>query len=96
MILLASLVCAAYAWFYDDVIVLPAIFLTVQRSEKTGRSLLPLGVLTLAALLEVMWRVDLASIFYLWTAPAWLAWYLFATRGEATPVEKPLSAESLT
>jgi len=23
--------------------------------------------------------IELPSAFYLWTAPAWLAWYLFAT-----------------
>jgi hypothetical protein len=28
---------------------------------------------------ELVGDVDILSVLYLWTAPAWLAWYLIAT-----------------
>jgi hypothetical protein len=55
------------------------------RAEESKRSLAPFGLIALAALLEVMWRVDIAAKYYLWTAPAWFAWYLFAMRGRELP-----------
>ena len=89
-VLLLSVLCAAYAWFYDEVIVLPAIFVSLHRREREGRSLVLFGVFAFAALLEVMWRVDLADVYYLWTTPAWLAWYVFAMSSKApSAVEVP-------
>jgi hypothetical protein len=35
-----------------------------------------------------MAQVTLISVFYVWTAPAWLAWYLYATRAKPTPPEE--------
>ena len=40
------------------------------------RSLLPFGCIAGVALIEVVSGVPLNSGFYLWTAPAWLLWYL--------------------
>lgn len=80
-VLLVSVLCAVYAWFYDEVIVLPAIFATFKRREETRGSLIPFGMIALPALLEVMWRVDLADVYYLWTTPAWLAWYVYVMAG---------------
>jgi hypothetical protein len=31
------------------------------------------------ALIEVLASVQITSPYYLWTTPAWLAWYLYAT-----------------
>lgn len=93
LILLVSILCAAYAWFYDEVIVLPAIFATLKRKEETHGSLIPFGIIALPALLEVMWRVDLADVYYLWTTPAWLAWYVYAMYGSGTPTAEHACAE---
>ena len=80
LLILVSVICAPYAWFFDEAIVLPAILASLYQRENSGRSLAPFGLVALIALFEVMWRVDLTSVFYLWTAPAWLIWYLYATR----------------
>ncbi|HEY1578592.1 MAG TPA: glycosyltransferase family 87 protein [Terracidiphilus sp.] len=93
-VLLVSVLCAAYAWFYDEVIVLPAIFATLKRKEETGGSLLPFGIIALPALLEIMWRIDLANVYYLWTTPAWLAWYVYAMYGSAPSSAEQPAAEA--
>jgi hypothetical protein len=92
-VLLVSVVCAVYAWFYDEVIVLPAIFATLKRREETGGSLIPFGIIALPALLEVMWRVDLADVFYLWTTPAWLAWYVYVMAASTPSANDRVAAE---
>jgi hypothetical protein len=39
----------------------------------------PFGFIAGVALIEVIAGVALTSGFYIWTAPAWFAWYLLAT-----------------
>jgi len=81
LVLLVGVMVAPYAWFTDEAILLPAIFFTLYRVSNQGRSLVPFGCLAGTALLEVIAGVPLTSGFYLWTAPAWLAWYLYAVHG---------------
>ena len=85
LVLLVSMTCAPYAFFYDEAILLPAVLAGVYRAESSGRSLLPFGLIAAAALFELQAGVQIITPFYLWTAPAWLAWYLYATwnRGAA-------------
>ena len=88
-LMLVSLLAAPYCWFYDQCLAIPALMhgAYVTRSRKL------LAVLALAILVmdgEIC-CVPVISPLWLWTAPAWLAWYLFArasTRKEAlrTPV----------
>jgi hypothetical protein len=80
LLLLVSVAVAPYAWLTDQAIVLPALLLAAYRSRN--RSYLLLFAL-LNAVIEggILFRVsELHSYFYLWTGPAWLAWYLFANR----------------
>jgi hypothetical protein len=80
LLLIISVMVAPYAWFTDEVILLPAIFAGLYRASDMGRSLLPFGCIAGIALIEVLAGVPLPSGFYLWTVPAWLAWYLYAVR----------------
>ncbi len=80
LLLLVSEACAPYAWFTDEAVVLPAVLAAVYRADAAGRSLLPFWLITGAALIEVLIGVPITTPFYLWTTPAWLAWYLYATR----------------
>ena len=78
-VLLVSLVVPPYTWLIDQCVALPALLrgLNVTRS----RSLIAV-VAVMSAVIELgpyMGRRLLHSNFYLWTAPAWLAWYVFAT-----------------
>jgi len=81
IVLAVSVMVAPYAWFTDEAIVLPAILAALYRASRAGRSLLPFGWIVGAALIEVLAGVSINSGFYIWTAPAWLAWYLYAVRG---------------
>jgi hypothetical protein len=95
LVLLVSAACTPYAWFSDEAVLLPAVLAGVYRVVNSGRSLLPLGVIGGAALIEVLAEVKLTSPFYLWTVPAWLAWYLYASRGVAAQPGKAYDPPSL-
>jgi hypothetical protein len=76
LLLLVSVMVAPYAWFTDETVLLPAILFGLYRASDAGRSLLPFACIAGVALIEVVAGVPLNSGFYLWTAPAWLLWYL--------------------
>ena len=81
LLLLISVVCAPYAWFTDEAVLLPAILAALYRAEDSGRSLLPFGLISGAALVELFRGLWMTSPYFVWTAPAWLGWYLYATVG---------------
>jgi hypothetical protein len=86
LLILVSVLCAPYEWFFDQAIVLPAILASLTARENSGRTLAPFGLIAVVALFQVMWRVDLAGVYYLWTAPAWLIWYLYAMPSKNVPL----------
>ena len=88
LVLLVSVACAPYAFFYDEAILLPAVLAGIYRAENSRRSLLPSCLIAVAALFEVLADVQIISPFYLWTAPAWLAWYLYATWNKSAAVQE--------
>jgi hypothetical protein len=85
LLLLISAMCTPFGWFTDESILLPAILSGLYRAAESRRSLTPLGLIAGAALIEVLVPVQITSPFYLWTTPAWLAWYLYATRRKPKP-----------
>ena len=89
LLLLVSVLVAPYAWFTDEVLVLPAILAALYRLSDAGRSLVPFACLASAALIELFALVHPSSGYYLWTAPAWFAWYIYAVRsaGRQAPAE---------
>jgi hypothetical protein len=82
LLLLVSVLCAPYAWFTDEAILLPAVLAGLYQADDSGLSLLPFGVVAVAAIIEVFAKVQMTSGLYAWTVPAWLAWYLYATRNK--------------
>jgi hypothetical protein len=84
LLLLVSVLCAPYAWFSDEAVLLPAVLAGIYRADDSGRSLLPFGFIAGVALIEVFAEIPMTSLFYLWTVPAWLAWYLYATGNKGT------------
>jgi hypothetical protein len=88
LLLLASIIVAPYAWFTDEVIVLPAILAGLYRTRKL---LIPYCCVAGVALIEVFANARIASGAYLWTAPAWLLWYFFATRAPSQDRERSVS-----
>ena len=80
LLLLVSATCAPYAWFSDEAVLLPAVLVGIYCADDTGRSLLPFGLIAGVAIVEVLAEIPMTSMYYLWTTPAWLGWYLYATR----------------
>jgi hypothetical protein len=77
LLVLVSILSAPYCWVFDQAVAIPAL---LQGAYLT-RSRVLLALLAAASLvIEVgmVCGIKLPSAFYLWTAPAWLAWYLFA------------------
>ena len=89
LLLLVSMWTAPYSWFTDEIILAPAILRAVYLCDASGRSLIPFGILDAAALALVVWGFPLASGVYVWTASAWLAWYLNSTRTAGTRLMMP-------
>jgi hypothetical protein len=82
LLLLVSTTCTPYAWFRDRVV-------------DSGRSVLALGLIAGVALIEVFAEVKMTSLFYLWTVPAWLGWYLYAARATAAQPSKSYDPSAL-
>lgn len=80
VVLLVSFVCAPYGFFFDESVLLPAVLTGLLRARQSGRSVWPIAIAATAALVECLRMVRVTSLYYLWTAPAWLLWYLYATR----------------
>jgi hypothetical protein len=94
LLMLVSVLLAPYTWLMDQAILIPALlhaaYLTRSRSLVAilalASAVIEVGILRGPPLLH--------SAFYLWTAPAWLAWYLYATKRNYTTnaYEAPLLA----
>jgi hypothetical protein len=86
LLMLVSLVTAPYSWVYDDSLAVSAL---MHRAYLTRSRILLLLLLFASVLTEIEFLSDVKiySSFYLWTSPAWLAWYLCATTIKKTPAE---------
>jgi hypothetical protein len=80
LLMLVSVVFAPYTWLLDQAVLIPALLHAAYLTRS--RNLIAVLALASAAIdIGALWGVAiLHSILYLWTAPAWLAWYLYATR----------------
>ena len=77
-LMLVSILAAPYCWLFDQALAVPAL---LQGAYLT-RSRILLVVLAFSSLLiqiQLACGVKVQSAVFLWTAPAWLVWYLFAT-----------------
>jgi hypothetical protein len=85
-LLLVSLFVAPFGWIFDQSLALPAILYAVAR----GPSKAMLSVLALIYLLievQLVSPYGLHSALYMWVAPAFLVWYLFA-RKRSSPTSR--------
>jgi hypothetical protein len=78
LLLMVSLVAAPYSWFTDQSILIPAILSAAWLTRsRAAIALLALG--SAAIELAVFFHVSMHAPAFLWSAPAWFAWYLYAT-----------------
>lgn len=87
-VLLISILCAPYAWLTDEAVLLPTLLAGVYRATASRRSLIPIAVLGAAALIELFADVRITSWYYMWTVPAWLGWFAYATWDTAVSGKK--------
>jgi hypothetical protein len=80
LLLVVSVGCAPYAWFTDEVLLVPAILAAVYRAEASGRSLLPFALISGILLAELCKGYWITTPYFLWSIPAWLSWYIYASR----------------
>jgi len=84
LLLMVSILVAPYAWFTDQCVLFPAVLAGLYLAANSGRLMLLSGCITGAAMLEVLFGVGVNSgFYYVWTAPAWLAWYFCVTHQSA-------------
>jgi hypothetical protein len=84
-LMLVSVMMAPYTWLFDQVLVIPAI---LEGAYRTRSQVLLAALAFLSALVQIALFANILkpSAVYLWTlwsAPAWLVWYLFATGWDA-------------
>jgi hypothetical protein len=90
LLMLVSVLLAPYTWLFDQAVLIPALL----HAAYFTRSRNVLGIFALASAAinigALRGMALLHSEFFIWTAPAWLAWYLYATKvGDATAVYEP-------
>ena len=84
LVLVVSVACSPYSWYTDQAVLLPAVVIGLTESERSMKSLVLFGVIAGIGLVAMMANILLTSGFMVWTAPAWLVWYVYA-RHERTP-----------
>jgi hypothetical protein len=96
LLMLVSVLLAPYTWLMDQAILIPALLHAVYLTRS--RSLVAILALASAAIEVGILRGPpvMYSALYLWTAPAWLAWYLYAIRGPAAEPGERLNAPPCT
>jgi len=76
LLMLVSVFASPYAWITDQAVLIPALFVGVYRAT-TRAQLAVLALASAAIELSQVLGANLHSVQYLWTAPFWLAWYLY-------------------
>lgn len=80
ILLTVSVMVAPYAFVTDESLVLPAILTALYTLERKKRSLVPFLLVVGPALGEVLVGKGVNTFWYVWTAPAWVGFVLYANR----------------
>jgi hypothetical protein len=80
LLLIISVGCAPYAWFTDESILLVPLIAGAYRATAANRTLLPCALILAVAVTELFKGNWIGTTYYLWTIPAYLLWYIYATR----------------
>jgi hypothetical protein len=92
-LMLVSIMTAPYTWLYDQALAIPALLqgAFVTRSRGMLSTLALLSALIEVGLFAIVWKPATLYVWTLWSAPAWLAWYLLAVSYPAqhAPVQVP-------
>jgi hypothetical protein len=90
LLVLVSLLVAPFGWIFDQSLALPAV---LWGASRTSSQLLLSSLALVYILVELqLVHFDLHSAAWLWTAPAWLVWYLVARGLSSEPRIMPIPA----
>jgi hypothetical protein len=91
-LMLVSLIVVPFGWIFDQSLALSAVLYAVSRNaSQTMLSVLALIYILIE--IQIISPFGLHSALYIWVAPAWLVWYLFArASARPTPVQNTLLA----
>ena len=92
LVLLVSVACTPYSFYSDQVVLFPAVLAGLYRAEKSIAALALFVAIAAAGMAGFVVQIPMTSAFYIWTAPAWLLWHLFAMRSTAPAETKPDAA----
>jgi len=95
LLMLVSILSAPYCWLFDQAVAISALLDGAYRT----RSRVALALLAAASFLidvGLVAGVKLPSALYLWTAPAWLGWYLLALRDSRLPESSDAGCQSIS
>ena len=82
LVLVVSVAVAPYSFYTDQTVLVPAVDDGLRRSDKSPRVLLLFIAMAGFGVVTIMTIIRLASLSYLWTAPGWLVWYLYARHSD--------------
>jgi len=80
LVVMVSVLAAPYSWVSDQCLLLAAVLWAIFHAGKRGRTLLLFLLIDGVMLAQVLTLQSMTSFWFVWTAPAWLAWYLYAAR----------------
>ena len=96
LLMLVSVMVAPYSWLFDQCLVIPALLqgVYITRSRTMVLTLAFLSALIEISLIGQIWQKSAVYLWTLWSAPAWLIWYLLAVRPARAESPAP-SSESI-
>lgn len=92
LLMLVSVLVAPHTYLYDQVLAIPALLAGAYatRSRNLLIALALLSVLVEAALFAIVWKPAALYSWTLWSAPAWIVWYLIATMRSRARIDAPV------
>jgi hypothetical protein len=94
LLMLVSLFAAPYCWLYDQVLAIPALLLGAYAA-RSRHLLTAIALVNIPIVIALVCGIKIISAFYLWTAPAWLAWYLLARGSANEPLIDTMSSSMI-
>jgi hypothetical protein len=94
LLLLVSVLCSPHGWIFDEVVLLPAILAGLYAAEDSRLLQVLLLLMSGIVVLEFLNGAKPVSPYYIWTAPAWFAWYLVARAHARKKTTQPVIASS--
>jgi hypothetical protein len=90
LLMVVSLLCAPYAWLFDQAVIIPALLHGAYRT-RSRIVLTALALLSISVEVLLVMGYKLPSPVFLYTQPAWFLWYL-AARATAGGEDASLTA----